>query len=237
MAWTSRRRECCAAVHVTRCTSKAPVARASVGLLAWHRCGVQIVHFAPSNVLFSTRLASAMRPCGLLNLVSVRSPQETNCSGKPPSVPLRPANLGSPRMNQPPGLFPSRLDQLSAHHLHCSRNRLSMAYEVNASPSPAYADVASVPTIVAQRRITNIRKKQLIKAASRPFDDPPPPPKPDECCGSSCDPCVKTLWKEELACWRERWGSAAQEQPAGTRNLFSSGSRAEAHHDEHAWWL
>ena len=87
----------------------------------------------------------------------------------------------------------------------------AMLWAVNTAPEPVYRDVESLPTILAQRRITNIRKKQLIKAAMRPYDDPPPPPKPDECCGSSCDPCVKTLWKEELACWRERWGPGAQE--------------------------
>lgn len=100
-----------------------------------------------------------------------------------------------------------------------------MAVEVNAAPTPAYQDVTTLPSILAQRRITNIRKKQLIKAASRPFDDPPPPPKPDECCGSSCDPCVKTLWKEELGCWRERWGENAQED--GNRKLGSIQARAE----------
>ena len=87
-----------------------------------------------------------------------------------------------------------------------------MLWAVNTIPEPVYSDIESLPTIQTQRKITNIRKKQLIKAASRNYDDPPPPPKPDECCGSSCDPCVKTLWKEELACWRERWGDGAQEQ-------------------------
>lgn len=87
-----------------------------------------------------------------------------------------------------------------------------MIWSFNTAPEPVYADVETVPTILAQKRITNLRKKQLVKAASRPHDDPPPPPKPDECCGSSCDPCVKTLWKEELECWRERWGAGATEQ-------------------------
>ncbi|SOV03131.1 uncharacterized protein UDID_00143 [Ustilago sp. UG-2017a] len=89
-----------------------------------------------------------------------------------------------------------------------------MTWAANKAPEPVYTDIESLPTILAQRRITNIRKKQLIKAASRAYDDPPPPPKPDECCGSSCDPCVKTLWKEELACWRERWGEGALESDA-----------------------
>lgn len=91
-----------------------------------------------------------------------------------------------------------------------------MLWTVKKAPEPVYSDVAELPLILAQRKITNIRKKQLIKAASRGYDDPPPPPKPDECCGSSCDPCVKTLWKEELACWRQRWGEGAQEKPASS---------------------
>lgn len=99
-----------------------------------------------------------------------------------------------------------------------------MLWEVNTAPEPVFADVESLPKILAQRRITNIRKKQLIKAASRNYDDPPPPPKPDECCGSSCDPCVKTLWKEELECWRERWGAGAQEKSSSANQAKSGGA-------------
>lgn len=86
---------------------------------------------------------------------------------------------------------------------------MTTAIEVNDGPAPVYVDASTVPLILAQRRLTNIRRKQLLKAASRAYDDPPPPPKPDECCGSSCDPCVKTLWKEALACWKQRWGDGA----------------------------
>ncbi|CDS00672.1 uncharacterized protein SPSC_02317 [Sporisorium scitamineum] len=100
-----------------------------------------------------------------------------------------------------------------------------MLWAVNSAPDPVYSDVESLPTILAQRKITNIRKKQLIKAASRNYDDPPPPPKPDECCGSSCDPCVKTLWKEELECWRERWGDGAQEKSS---SINKKGEGAES---------
>lgn len=73
---------------------------------------------------------------------------------------------------------------------------------------PAYPDPADIPLIKSQR-LTHTRKKQLVKAAQRPLDDPPPPPKPDECCASSCDPCVKTLWKEEKDAWSQRWGQTA----------------------------
>ncbi|EPQ32232.1 uncharacterized protein PFL1_00429 [Pseudozyma flocculosa PF-1] len=81
--------------------------------------------------------------------------------------------------------------------------------DLAASPQPAFADPAEVPSILAQRKLTNTRKKQLIKAASRPHNDPPPPPAPSDCCGSSCDPCVKTLWKEEKLAWSQRWGPHA----------------------------
>ncbi|KAL9934760.1 hypothetical protein V8E36_006535 [Tilletia maclaganii] len=76
-------------------------------------------------------------------------------------------------------------------------------------PTPAYPDPALTPSIQAQRRLTATRRKQLVRAASRNWDDPPPPPGLNECCGSSCDPCVKTLHKEELGAWRERWGETA----------------------------
>ncbi|PWZ00906.1 hypothetical protein BCV70DRAFT_159440 [Testicularia cyperi] len=97
-----------------------------------------------------------------------------------------------------------------------------MSVEVNTGPEPAYSDPATTPLIVEQRRITNIRRKQLLKAASRAYDDPPPPPKPDECCGSSCDPCVKTLWKEELACWEQRWGPDALEAKTAPKSAAAS---------------
>ncbi|KAL4914547.1 hypothetical protein BDW62DRAFT_138929 [Aspergillus aurantiobrunneus] len=73
----------------------------------------------------------------------------------------------------------------------------------NATPQYAPQDV---PRIKKAKRLTATRTKQLIRAAARDADDPPPKPGLGECCGSSCDPCVNDLWREELACWRERWG-------------------------------
>ncbi|GKZ19389.1 hypothetical protein AbraIFM66951_010999 [Aspergillus brasiliensis] len=79
------------------------------------------------------------------------------------------------------------------------------------SPSPLYTP-ENVPSIKKRRnRLPNTRAKQLLRAADRDFNDPPPPPGLGECCGSSCDPCVNDLWKEELAVWRERWGDGAVE--------------------------
>lgn len=64
----------------------------------------------------------------------------------------------------------------------------------------------SVPRIKNAKRLTATRAKQLIRAAAREVDDPPLKPGLGECCGSSCDPCVNDLWREEVECWRERWG-------------------------------
>ncbi|KAE8392477.1 hypothetical protein BDV23DRAFT_181626 [Aspergillus alliaceus] len=76
------------------------------------------------------------------------------------------------------------------------------------TPDPIYKP-AEVPLIKNAKRLTTTRTKQLMRAAERAHDDPPPPPGLGECCGSSCDPCVTDLWREELACWRERWGEGA----------------------------
>ncbi|KAH2319073.1 hypothetical protein KXV64_002551 [Aspergillus fumigatus] len=78
-------------------------------------------------------------------------------------------------------------------------------------PTPIYAP-ESVPRIKNAKRLSTTRWKQLVRAAAREHDDPPPPPGLGECCGSSCDPCVTDLWREELACWRERWGSAVEDR-------------------------
>lgn len=58
-------------------------------------------------------------------------------------------------------------------------------------------------------RLSGTRTKQLRRAGSRAYDDPPPPPELGTCCGSSCDPCVNDLWREERQVWREVWGDDA----------------------------
>lgn len=74
---------------------------------------------------------------------------------------------------------------------------------------PVYADASDVPSLsaasLARARTTHTRHKQLLRAARRPHDAPPPRPGADECCGSSCKPCVVDLWREEVDVWRERW--------------------------------
>lgn len=48
---------------------------------------------------------------------------------------------------------------------------------------------------------TPIRIEQLVEAAR--MEERPKRPEPGECCGSSCDPCVNTLYREELKVWKE----------------------------------
>ncbi|RAL04132.1 uncharacterized protein BO80DRAFT_256744 [Aspergillus ibericus CBS 121593] len=92
------------------------------------------------------------------------------------------------------------------------------------SPSPIYTP-HETPFIKKRRnRLSTTRTKQLVRAAERAYNDPPPPPGLGECCGSSCDPCVTDLWKEELTVWRERWGEGAVE---GNSSSSSSSSTTE----------
>ncbi|OJK03996.1 hypothetical protein ASPACDRAFT_39610 [Aspergillus aculeatus ATCC 16872] len=79
------------------------------------------------------------------------------------------------------------------------------------SPQAAYTPEQTPTVIRARKHLSGTRAKQLLRAAERDYNDPPPPPGLGECCGSSCDPCVRDLWREELAVWRERWGEAAEE--------------------------
>ncbi|KAJ5263777.1 hypothetical protein N7478_011382 [Penicillium angulare] len=86
------------------------------------------------------------------------------------------------------------------------------------SPTP-YFTPNQVPKFKAlqKKRLSGTRTKQLLKAAGRAFDDPPPPPELGTCCGSSCDPCVNDLWREEREVWRERWGDRRVEADGGVR--------------------
>lgn len=80
--------------------------------------------------------------------------------------------------------------------------------ELESQSPEAYYTPNEVPLFKAlqKKRLSGTRTKQLLRAASRAYNDPPPPPELGTCCGSSCDPCVNDLWKEERDVWRERWG-------------------------------
>lgn len=58
---------------------------------------------------------------------------------------------------------------------------------------------AFVEQYASSERLATVRKKQLLKSTLA--ENPPPPPELDECCGSSCCPCVKDLWREALRLW------------------------------------
>lgn len=83
-------------------------------------------------------------------------------------------------------------------------------------PEPYYTPT-TVPLFKAlqKKRLSGTRTKQLLRAASRAYNDPPPPPELGSCCGSSCDPCVNDLWKEERDVWRGRWGDRRVEGDSG----------------------
>lgn len=84
--------------------------------------------------------------------------------------------------------------------------------EVFQEPEPYYTP-ESVPLFktLQKTRLSGTRTKQLLRAASRAYNDSPPPPELGSCCGSSCDPCVNDLWREERDVWRGRWGDRGVE--------------------------
>lgn len=56
-------------------------------------------------------------------------------------------------------------------------------------------------TKLHRRRLAPARWQQLVASATA--SRPPCAPSPWDCCGSSCKPCVKELYREELRCWTE----------------------------------
>ncbi|CAI7637932.1 unnamed protein product [Penicillium manginii] len=93
--------------------------------------------------------------------------------------------------------------------------------EEKTAPLEAYYAPNEVPLFkkLQKKRLSGTRTKQLLRAASRAHDDPPPPPELGTCCGSSCDPCVNDIWKEERDVWRERWGDRAVEGDGKRKEL------------------
>ncbi|KAJ5722863.1 hypothetical protein N7488_000898 [Penicillium malachiteum] len=83
-------------------------------------------------------------------------------------------------------------------------------------PEPYYTP-NEVPKfkLLQKKRLSGTRTKQLLRAAGRAYNDPPPQPELGMCCGSSCDPCVNDLWREEREVWRERWGDRRVESDEG----------------------
>ncbi|KAJ5641543.1 hypothetical protein N7490_005543 [Penicillium lividum] len=89
-----------------------------------------------------------------------------------------------------------------------SNNEHKQEAKIEDKEPEAYYAPSEVPMFkkLQKKRLSGTRTKQLLRAAGRAYNDPPPPPELGSCCGSSCDPCVNTLWREERDVWRERWG-------------------------------
>ncbi|OQE18511.1 hypothetical protein PENFLA_c021G07470 [Penicillium flavigenum] len=84
------------------------------------------------------------------------------------------------------------------------------------TPEPYYTpEETPLFKTLYKTRLTKTRTKQLLRAGERGYNDPPPPPALGDCCGSSCDPCVRDLWKQEIGIWRERWGDRGVEDGVG----------------------
>jgi hypothetical protein len=101
-----------------------------------------------------------------------------------------------------------------------SPSKISIETPTSAStqstPEPYYTpEETPLFKTLYKTRLTKTRTKQLLRAGERGYDDPPPPPGLGDCCGSSCDPCVRDLWKQEIGIWRERWGDRGVEDGVG----------------------
>ncbi|GAA6001876.1 uncharacterized protein JCM10292_005951 [Rhodotorula paludigena] len=73
-------------------------------------------------------------------------------------------------------------------------------------PAPAHSTsdlLARSPTLsrLSRKRLAPSRLADLVRAAGA--ERPPKEPELWECCGSSCKPCVKELWREEKKVWDE----------------------------------
>ncbi|KAF1353865.1 hypothetical protein BDV97DRAFT_367423 [Delphinella strobiligena] len=57
-------------------------------------------------------------------------------------------------------------------------------------------------TRLLKTRLAPVREEALLAAAARDAERPIKPAAGD-CCGSSCNPCVMDLYREELKIWKE----------------------------------
>lgn len=71
---------------------------------------------------------------------------------------------------------------------------------------------ARSPTLrkLLKSRLAPVREEQLLNAAKR--EEKPVKPPAGDCCGSSCNPCVMDLYREELKCWKECWIDWAEQE-------------------------
>jgi hypothetical protein len=108
------------------------------------------------------------------------------------------------------------------------KTHISIESTPNQEPQQYYApEETPLFKKLQKTRLTRTRTKQLLRAAERAYNDPPPPPGLGDCCGSSCDPCVRDLWKEEIGIWRERWGDWAEEEEEENKKDVKEEARKE----------
>ncbi|GAA6033337.1 hypothetical protein JCM8097_006699 [Rhodosporidiobolus ruineniae] len=67
--------------------------------------------------------------------------------------------------------------------------------------------------LISRSRLAPSRLEQFLAAARS--STPPKEPDPWDCCGSSCKPCVRTLWKEEMRVWGEVHPDGVEEEADG----------------------
>ncbi|GAA5836505.1 hypothetical protein JCM11251_007096 [Rhodosporidiobolus azoricus] len=65
---------------------------------------------------------------------------------------------------------------------------------------------------LSRKRLAPSRLNELLSAARN--KQPPQEPDPTECCGSSCKPCVRELWREEKRVWEEVHPDSVEEEEA-----------------------
>ncbi|KAJ3167469.1 hypothetical protein HK101_011788 [Irineochytrium annulatum] len=68
-------------------------------------------------------------------------------------------------------------------------------------------------------RLTPLRLQELTAIALA--DDRPTKPPPGACCGSSCDPCVLTLYGQELKIWKECQGAREEARKRETEGVVA----------------
>jgi hypothetical protein len=69
---------------------------------------------------------------------------------------------------------------------------------------------------LSRRRLAPVRYSQLLATARN--RKTPKEPEPWECCGSSCKPCVRELWREEKRVWEECHPDGEEEEESEDEN-------------------
>ncbi|KAM0792855.1 hypothetical protein ACM66B_002619 [Microbotryomycetes sp. NB124-2] len=76
-----------------------------------------------------------------------------------------------------------------------------------------------------KRRLAPVRWAQLLATAQS--SKPPKEPEPWDCCGSSCQPCVKELYRQEKRVWDEIHPDGSDEEHDDDGELGQGGDDKE----------